>query len=417
MKNSTSVEVEFQPLGKRVNIPAGSTLLDAARQTGIDLTSACGGEGNCGQCRVVVLSGMTSEPDEDEKFYLNSHALETGYRLACQTYPRSDVKIHLPKDSLITGQRLQVESNLRSLPPDPLVRIFPLVLERPTLQDTRSDLARLVEGLEEQHGLHGLTTGAVFIRELSSVLRTADWRISTYLREGEIIALQPLAAETGLSARPLGLAVDLGTTKIAAMLVDLESGETLASTGAPNPQISYGEDVISRLNYAYRHPGGSTQMAELVRQSIRDLLVDLLQQTDSQPGWVVEACIVGNTAMTYLLLGFPTQQLASAPYVAAASQPLDLYGRERGLPMAPGARVHIPPSIGGFIGADHVAMVLACDLDQSDLVTLGLDIGTNTEVSPATAGPTRTDCGLLRFWSSFRGRPYPGWDAGSFRSD
>jgi len=381
MPNPSSLEVEFQPVGKRVSLPPGATLLDAARQAGIDLTCACGGEGNCGQCRVMLLSGPASDPDVDEKFYLTAAELEKGFRLACRATPLGDVRVHLPKESLITGQRLQVESNLRSLPPDPLIRAFPLTLEPPTLHDTRSDLSCLLDGLAQQHGLPGLTAGTAVIRALSPALRAAGWRISTFVRNGEIIAVLPRDPANGFAARPLGLALDLGTTKIAAMLVDLESGETLAAAGAPNPQISYGEDVISRLNFAYRHPGGSLQMAELVRQAIRDLLGELLQQTGGQPEQVADACIVGNTAMIHLLLGFPTRQLAAAPYVSAASQPLDLPGRELGLWMAPGARVHIPPSIGGFIGSDHVAMVLASDLDQSDLVSLGLDIGTNTEIS------------------------------------
>jgi len=395
MNNPSSLEVEFQPVGKRVTLPHGSTLLDAARQAGIDLTSACGGEGNCGQCRVMLLSGPASDPDEDEKFYLTAQELQKGFRLACRATPLGDVRVHLPKDSLITGQRLQVESNLRALPPDPLIRSYPLSLDPPSLQDTRSDLTRLLDGLAQQHGLTGVKAGAVLLRELSPALRATAWQVSAFVRNGEIIAVLPRDPNTGFAARPLGLALDLGTTKIAAMLVDLESGETLATAGAPNPQISYGEDLISRLNYASRHPGGSVQLAELARQSIRDLLGELLQETGNQAGQVADVCIVGNTAMIHLLLGFPTRQLAAAPYISTASQPLDLPGRDLGLWIAPGATVHIPPSIGGFIGSDHVAMVLASDLDQSDQVTLGLDIGTNTEISlrlPGQPGLTAVSC-------------------------
>ncbi len=373
--NLSGMEVEFQPLGKRETIPDGYSILDAARQSGIDLASACGGEGNCGQCRVILLSGKANAPDQDEVYYFTADQLRNGYRLACRAFPLENVKVQLPKGSLITGQRLQVESSLRSLPPDPRVQAYPVVLEPPSLEDPRSDLTRVLDELQERHGLDGMSAGLELIRTLSPSLRKADWKVSAFIREGEVISINALAC------RQVGLAVDLGTTKIAAMLVDLETGETLASAGVPNPQIAYGEDVISRLNYAYRHPDGSRFLAELVHQSVNDLLLDLVGQAGCQPGQVADACIVGNTAMIHLLLGLPTQQLATAPYVAAASQPIDLRPGEIGLGIAPGARVHIPPSIGGFVGADHVAMVLASDLDQASQVTLGLDIGTNTEIS------------------------------------
>jgi uncharacterized 2Fe-2S/4Fe-4S cluster protein (DUF4445 family) len=375
MQSTEVLQVQFQPLGKRVVVPAGATILEAARLAGIDLTSACGGVGDCGQCQVVLLSGAVTPLTADETFLLNENDRLNGYRLACCTRVLGDIKVHLPKDSLITGQRLQVESNLRSLPPDPLVRAYPVELAPPSLEDVRSDLTRLVDGLETQHGLSDAQASAPLIRSLPGALRSAGWRATAFIRHAEILALVPSGQ------RPLGLAVDLGSTKIAAILVDLESGQDLASSGAPNPQISYGEDVISRLNYALRQDGGGRLLAEKVRQTLDEMLGDLLRQAGAERGQVAEACLVGNTAMTHLLLELPVRQLATAPYVGAASSALDLPAGELGLGMAPGATIHFPPSIGGFVGADHVAMVLASDLDQSELVTLGLDIGTNTEIS------------------------------------
>jgi uncharacterized 2Fe-2S/4Fe-4S cluster protein (DUF4445 family) len=301
----------------------------------------------------------------------------------------SDIKVHLPKDSLITGQRLQIESNLRTELPDPFLHPYTVELPRPVLQDIRSDLTRLVEGLESQHNLNGLHAGPAVIQCLPLALRDEGWKVTAFVRNQEIVAVRPAGQ------RPLGLAVDLGTTKIAAFLVDLETGENLASGGAPNPQISYGEDVISRLNYVVRNPDGGQLMAEKVRQSLNELLGDLLSQASAERAQVAEACIVGNTAMTHLLLRFPVRQLATAPYVAAASAALDVRAGDLELNMAPGAFVHVPPSIGGFVGCDHAAMVLACDLDRSDKVTLGLDIGTNTEISlrlPGTPTLTAVSC-------------------------
>jgi uncharacterized 2Fe-2S/4Fe-4S cluster protein (DUF4445 family) len=368
-------QVQFQPLGKRVSVPAGTTVLEATRQAGINLTSACGGEGNCGQCQIVLHNGAVTPLTPDETFFISENDLQHGYRLACSTRILGDLNVHLPKDSLITGQRLQVESNLREISPDPLVRALPVTLAPPDLEDTRSDLTRLVEGLQEQHGLKDLRAGWAVIQSLPPSLREAGWNVAAFLRDQEILAVLPAGQ------RPLGLAVDLGTTKIAAFLVDLETGEGLASGGAPNPQISYGEDVISRLNYAHRNPGGGQLLAEKVRLTLDEMLGSLLQQAGAGPEQVAEACLVGNTAMIHLLLELPTRQLAMAPFVAAFNSALDLPASSLGLHMAPGATVHFPPFIGGFVGSDHVAMLLASDLDQSARVTLGLDIGTNTEIS------------------------------------
>jgi uncharacterized 2Fe-2S/4Fe-4S cluster protein (DUF4445 family) len=375
MESNKGLQVQFQPVGKRVGVPSGTTLLDAARLAGLDLTTACGGEGNCGQCQVVWLAGDVTPLTSDEEFLISEGDRRNGYRLACCTKVLGDVKIHVPKDSLVTGQRLQVESNLRAILPEPFVRPFPVELTPPSLHDIRSDLSRLVDGLESQHGLKDLRAGTDVIRSLSPDLRRFEWRANAFVRDGEILAVRPLGQA------PLGLAVDLGTTKIAAFLVDLQTGEDLAAGGAPNPQISYGEDVISRLNYAHRNSSGGRLLADKVRQAVDELLGDLLHQVGADRAQVAEACIVGNTAMTHLLLEFPIRQLAVAPFVSAASAALDVRAAELGLGMAPGATVHIPPTIGGFVGADHVAMVLASDLDQSDKITLGLDIGTNTEIS------------------------------------
>jgi len=178
----------------------------------------------------------------------------------------------------------------------------------------------------------------------------------------------------------VGLAVDLGTTKIAGYLVDLESGEELAAAGVMNPQIGYGEDVISRLAHANRSTESAHALAQVVREALDDLGGTLAAQAGVARQQIAEACLVGNTAMTHLLLELPVQQLAVSPFVAAASSALDMKARDLGLDLAAGAYVHVLPCIAGFVGADHVAMILASDLDRADRVALGIDIGTNTEI-------------------------------------
>lgn len=366
-----SFPVEFQPTGKRVNVSSGDSLLEAARDSGIELATACGGEGNCGQCQVVILAGEVSPPTPDEEFIIAELDLHNGRRLACCTQVFGSLKVEIPRDSLITGPRLQIESSLREIEPDPIVQAVQLELQPPKLTDLRSDFTRIGEALDNSN----LYASLGVLRTIPGILRENDWWVSAFLRGDEIIGLMPP------DTHPLGFAVDLGTTKIAAYLVDLENGQELASAGAPNPQIGYGEDVISRLNFVYRNPDGGAILAEKVQITLNEILGDLVTHAGAHREQVVEACIVGNTAMIHLLLGLPVTQLAKAPYVAAISEALDLRAVELGLEMAPGATIHMPPCIGGFVGADHVAMILGCELDQRQKVSLGVDIGTNTEIA------------------------------------
>ena len=371
MNNSDTFHLEFQPIGKRVKVARGTSILEAARQAGIDLASVCGGEGNCGQCQIVLLEGQVTPVTPDEEFILTELELANNNRLACCTQAMSDLKIHIPKGSLITGQRLQIEADLHQIEVDPVVHAIPVEVPIPTLHDSRSDLSRIADAL----GLENIQASPEVIRTIPAMLRENDWRLNIYLRDREIVGVGRLAE------RSLGYAVDLGTTKIAAYLVDLESGADLASGGIPNPQIGYGEDVISRLSHVHRNPQGGHVLAKKVQEALNELLGDLLKQARAKRSQVVEACIVGNTAMTHLLLRLPIDQLVTSPYVAAASSAIEVRGSELGLEMAPGAYAHIPPCIGGFVGADHVAMILASDLDKMDKITLGVDIGTNTEIA------------------------------------
>ncbi|MBE2198368.1 MAG: DUF4445 domain-containing protein [Anaerolinea sp.] len=389
MGKDAAFQVQFQPIGKRVTSSPDASLFAVARESGIDLASACGGEGNCGQCRIVVLAGEATPPNADEAFILTDLELQQGERLACCTYARSDLTVQVPRASLITGQRLQIAADLGQMAADPLVRAYDLQMSAPTLADIRPDLTRIAAALAETFGLPGVYANPVVVRALSPLAREQGWRFTVFMRGQEIVGMGVWGQ------RPLGFAVDLGTTKIAAYLVDLETGADLAAAGAPNPQIGYGEDVISRLNHAVRQPDGGQVLAAKVQETLNDLLCELVSQAGVATTQVVEACIVGNTAMTHLLLQLPVRQLASAPYVAAAGTALSVRAADLGLTVAPGAVVYVPPCIGGFVGADHVAMILACDLDQHDKVVLGVDIGTNTEIvlrKPGSALLTAASC-------------------------
>ncbi|MFN8455147.1 MAG: ASKHA domain-containing protein [Anaerolineae bacterium] len=380
MSTPQTFEVDFEPIGKRVDIAAGISLLDAAQQAGLALSSACGGFGKCGQCQVIVLEGSVSPPTVNETYILTEGELQRGRRLACSTRIHSDVKVHLPKASLITGQRLQIEGDTRRLTFDPAIVAYEIEAPKPTLHDPRSDLERIVAGLTGAQSQADITAEPAVIRQLSTFAREQQWRLTVYLRGAEIVGLGPAGAH------PVGMAVDLGTTKIAAYLVDLQSGQELATAGALNPQIGYGEDVISRLTYAHRHADGGPALAGMVRQTLDELLGELIGRAGVTRQQVADICLVGNTAMTHLLLELPVRQLAMSPYVAATGAAVDVKARELGLATAPGAYVHVLPCIGGFVGADHVAMLLASGLDQADHIILGIDIGTNTEIALVNPG-------------------------------
>jgi uncharacterized 2Fe-2S/4Fe-4S cluster protein (DUF4445 family) len=279
---------------------------------------------------------------------------------------------------------------------DPLIHAYHLDMPPPALDDPRSDLERLSDALPAT--LPRLTgTDPVVVRQITESGRANNWRLTAYLRDGEIVGVVPF----GLP--PLGLAIDLGTTKIAASLVNLLTGDELAVAGALNPQIGYGEDVISRLTHAWRKPDGDHTLAVMVQEMLDALLDELVEQVGVDRIQVADICLVGNTAMTHLLLELPVRQLATSPYVAATNTAIDVKARDLGLTTAPGAYVHVLPCIGGFVGADHVAMIVSSHLDQTDHVALGIDIGTNTEIALA-----RPDQGFLTSVSCASGPAFEG---------
>ena len=381
--------VAFQPIGKRVEVETGHSLFAATRQAGIELASACGGEGKCGLCRVTPTAGDTGPVTPEEQFLLTETELAAGTRLACRTQVSGDGQVQVPRRSLLTGQRLQIAADLRPVEPDPLVWALPVEVNPPTLEDSRSDLSRLIDRITSQHGIDEVEASPPVVRQAADALRANNWRVTAFIGDNHLIGLAPPAT------RPLGLAVDLGTTKIAAYLVDLGQGHAIAAAGSPNPQISYGEDVISRLNHVYANPERGDELAAAASKAIDDLLTRLLAEAKADRAQVVDACVVGNTAMIHLLLAYPVAQLVKSPFVPAVSAPTEVPAADLGLGLAAGAQVHIPPVIGGFVGADHVAMALATGLDERRQVAIGVDIGTNTEIvlrHPGRETLTATSC-------------------------
>jgi uncharacterized 2Fe-2S/4Fe-4S cluster protein (DUF4445 family) len=380
MDGEMTVCVDFEPVGRRGECPSGQSLLDCARRLGVDLVSLCGGAGSCGRCIVQILAGEVSEPVPSEGAYLSAQQLAEGYRLACRAIPLRDCRVRVPPESLTAPQRTQVEGEEITIIPEPPVSTYLLQLPAPSLEDLRADAERLMEALVEQHGIIAAKADLGALRDLSPRLRSEDWQVRVAVRDGEIVAVLPP------EATPLGLAVDLGTTKVAAYLLDLETGETLVAEGLMNPQIAFGEDVVARIASVTREPSEAARLQGLVTGSLNEAVADMCGQIGAEPAAIVEMVVVGNTAMHHLFLQLPVQQLATAPYVPAVASALDVKARDIGLRIAPGAYVHLPPNIAGYVGADHVAMLLATEVAQAKGVVLALDIGTNTEICLASHG-------------------------------
>ncbi len=383
-------QVDFEPLGKRVDVPRGTILLETSRLAGLPLTADCGGAGSCGQCRVIAREqdGTLSSLTLTEQAQLTNEERAAGLRLACQAGVLGDVKIDVPRRSLISEQRLQVESGIlpgaaQRLAGDAVVQCFRLTAPEPSLHDPRSDLERVLAVLAEETGISPNSLRPVApaaLRALPGLLRAHQNQVQLILRGRDTIAafLPP-------DARPLGLAVDLGTTKVAAYLVDMRTEELLAAEGRPNPQIGYGEDVVSRLGYVMHHADGSRILSQAIYNTLAELAQELAARAGGSTAEIVEGCIVGNTAMIHILLELPVEQLALAPYIAATTLPQEIRAAEMGLPFAGDARITIPPCVAGYVGADLVAMAYASGIGQQPdghkpFAVLGIDIGTNTEI-------------------------------------
>jgi uncharacterized 2Fe-2S/4Fe-4S cluster protein (DUF4445 family) len=380
---TSSVRVDLEPVGRRAVVEPGTTLLSAAQSSGVGLVSICGGMGTCGSCRVRLVSGSLTPLTLVEQGELSAAEIEAGYRLACQSQVVSDVRIDIPPESLSAAQRLQIEGQAVGVPLDPPVVAVDLQLVPPTLADLRADSARLKDALAAS-GYPQTAISFPVLADCSERLAAQGWSARLALRpdggRAEVIAVLPPGS------RLFGLAVDIGTTKLAAYLVDLSTGLTVAKTGAMNPQIAYGEDVVSRIAYANTDDAARHTLQTRLIEALNLLVAELCATAGATPDQVVDGVAVGNTAMHHLAVGLPVRQLGESPYVAAVSEPLEIRSRDVGLRLSAGAPLYLPPNIAGYVGADHVAMLLASGVGQTSKTALALDIGTNTEISLAVAG-------------------------------
>ncbi len=369
-----TLTVEFEPIGRRGEFTQDNSLLECAHRIGVDLIALCGGHGNCEHCKVQVINGETSKITVDEENLLSKKEIEHGYRLACQTYPIGNLKLIVPLESLSTPQRTQLEGREIHVKPEGILRSLNVQVEKPALTEPHADEQLFWRALDEKFNVTSGKFDLVVQRELPGKLKELGWALSVALRRDEVVGIGPPGTIW------YGVAVDLGTTKLAAYLVDLATGETMASKGVMNPQISMGEDIVTRITAANQAESKRKELHDVLVNSLHRLMTDLCHEIGIENTQVVELVAVGNTVMHHFFLGLPVRQLGELPYIPAVLGAVDIKAREIGLNTAPGAYIHLLPNIGGYVGADHIAMLLASDFHKRSGVVLGLDIGTNTEI-------------------------------------
>ncbi|MGB3406542.1 MAG: ASKHA domain-containing protein [Jannaschia sp.] len=383
--------VIFMPSGKRGRFASGTPILTAARKLGVDLDSVCGGRGICSKCQiqpaegnfsklgVTVAPGALSAFNAVERRYDEKRGLKPGRRLGCQATVQGDVVIDVPATSQVHRQVVRKEASDRVITLDPATRLHLVTVEEPDMDAPSGDLERLRAALADQWDLHDLTVPLPVLRGLQTALRKGKWQVTVAVNHhaGSIAAIYPGLREDAL----FGLAIDLGSTTIAAHLCDLSTGEVRASGGIMNPQIRFGEDLMSRVSYAMMNPGGDVEMTTAVREALAVLAVDLATQAGVTATDIVEAVIVCNPVMHHLLLGVDPVELGQSPFALATSDALRLGAAEVGLDaLAPGARLYVLPCIAGHVGADAAAVALSEAPDQSAELTLIVDVGTNAEI-------------------------------------
>ncbi|MDK2464460.1 MAG: ASKHA domain-containing protein [Candidatus Korarchaeota archaeon] len=366
----------FQPEGRRGWYSTDKTILEAAKDLGVDITSICGGLGLCGKCKVIIREGkdLLSPPSSSEERYLEPGELRAGFRLACQARfsGRGKVVVEVPEQSRSGRQRLLVEGKHVEVELNPAVHIAVLKLPKPSLSDPRAHFERLISKIPHKGSLRA---DLRVLRYLPRAVKKGNWTVTiVWHTDVGLLDVRP-----GEDERLYGFAVDIGTTKLAGYLVDLRSGELVSVSSAPNPQIPFGEDVIARIAHS-RTEEGFRELHRVIIQGINGLIRDACESARVDPRLVVELVVAGNTLMHHLFLGLPPRDLAEAPYTPVIDSPLDVRASDLGVEMLPTGNVHLLPNVAGFVGADAVADVLSTGIHLSSELSFMIDVGTNTEI-------------------------------------
>lgn len=382
-------QIVFTPSGRRGRFPVGTAVLDAARALGVDLDSVCGGRGICGRCQVVQSvgefskHGLSSRPEHlsefgavERRYHEKRSPLDPGRRLGCSAKIQGDLVIDVPPESQVHRQVVRKRAEVHDIRIDPVVRLHYVEVAPPDMHEPIGDLRRVKEMLAQEWELHDLECGIGVLELLPGALRDGRWQVTVAVHEArEIVAVWP-----GFRERVFGAAVDVGSTTIAAHLCDLASGEVVASVGSMNPQIRFGEDLMSRVSYVMMHPGGEREMTAVVRKAVRDLLYEAATEAGIDALDILDIVWVGNPIMHHLMLGLNPVELGQAPFALTVDEALSMPARSLDLDLQPGARVYALPCIAGHVGADTAGVILSEAPHLQDEINLVVDVGTNAEI-------------------------------------
>ena len=389
----TNPLIVFTPSGKRGRFAPGTPVLQAARALGVDIDSVSGGRAICGRCQVTVgegefaKHGITSRASHVsglsrvEERYDKIRGLAAGRRLSCQTRIMGDLVIDVPPESQVHKQVVRKEADTRAIELDPATRLCFIEVEEPDMHKPSSDLERVYKALKDQWGIDNLSCDLSIISDLQKTLRKGEWKITAAVFSrapgggNRLVAIWP-----GFHDRLFGIAIDVGSTTIAAHLTNLSTGEVTASAGLMNPQIRFGEDLMSRVSYVMMNPGGEKEMTAAIRQALNTLAQDVANQGGIALSDILEVVLVGNPVMHHLFLGIDPTELGGAPFALATGLAVTCPARELDLHLNPGAWAYILPCIAGHVGADTAGVVLSEAPHEQDEIMLAVDVGTNAEI-------------------------------------
>ncbi len=384
----TDAMVVFTPSGRRGRFTVGTPVLQAARALGVDLDSVCGGRAMCGRCQITLSTGsfakhgVESCPENLTPFssleinYSKVHDLAAGRRLGCSVKILGDVIIDVPPESQVHRQVVRKRAEVYDINLNPVIRMYYVEVQEPNMHDPSGDLQRLKDALEFEWRLEGLSCDLGQIQKLQSALREGDWKVTVAVHDGsQIVAVWP-----GFKDQAYGLAIDVGSTTIAAHLCDLSSGEVVESEGIMNPQIRFGEDLMSRVSYLMMNPGKEQTLTAEVRKSIQKLCEQVAASAGIDVTDILDVVFVGNPVMQHLLLGISPIELGGAPFALATDEAVSIWANELDLSLHYNARAFVLPCIAGHVGADTAGVVLSEHPYSRDEMTLLVDIGTNAEI-------------------------------------
>lgn len=389
-----TVRIVFQPAGRQGDIPAGTTLLEAARRLGVEIESICGGHQTCSKCKVLVEEGDFAKfairsaaehltpAGEREIEYAHKHSFGEGERLSCACQVIGDLVIRVPEESQTRKQVVRKAAGVeRAIAVDAPMRLYYVELPAAELKDHRGDWQRLTDEMAAVHGLENLRIDPAILPGLQPALAVGRRAVTvTLFDNGKFESREVVRIQPGFHDDIYGMAFDVGTTTVAGHLCHLRTGEILATASRMNPQVPYGEDLMSRVSYAMVNPDGTGRMHRAIIDGLNELIADACADAGIAPVDVVELVVVGNTTMHHLILGVNPQELGGAPFSLATHDALDVKSRDLGIAIARGGNLHIPPCEAGHVGADNVGVLVAEAPYAQDEQMLVLDIGTNGEI-------------------------------------